>query len=113
MSAAEPVKLSKGQLSRKEVLKQYTYEAAIYAPRVKLGEYRGCDVVTDLFKALMADKGDILMPEDVREQFGDAPDITTRARALCDFVASMTDRYAMEFWARLKSDSAESMFKPI
>jgi len=27
--------------------------------------------------------------------------------------AGMTDRYAMEFWARLRSDAAESMFKPI
>jgi dGTPase len=107
------VKLSKERLRQKEVLKQYTYEAAIYAPRVKLGEYRGYDVVADLFEALMADKGDILMPEDVREQVGDAPDITTRARAVCDFIAGMTDRYAMEFWARPKSDSPESMFKPI
>lgn len=107
------VKLSKGRLRRKEVLKQYTYEAAIYAPRVKLGEYRGYDVVTDLFEALMADKGDILMPEDVRERFNKADNITGRAREVCDFVAGMTDRYAIEFWARLKSDSAESMFKPI
>ncbi len=107
------VKLTKGRLRQKEVLKQYTYEAAIYAPRVKLGEYRGYDVVTDLFKALMGDKGDILMPEDVRERFTEASDITGRAREVCDFVAGMTDRYAMEFWARLKSDSAESMFKPI
>jgi len=34
-------------------------------------------------------------------------------RIICDYVAGMTDRYAMEFWARLNSDSAESMFKPI
>ncbi|ESZ25411.1 hypothetical protein X733_31170 [Mesorhizobium sp. L2C067A000] len=107
------MKLTKGRLRRKEVLKQYTYEAAIYAPRVKLGEYRGYDVVTDLFEALMADKGDILMPEDVRERFNKADNITGRAREVCDFVAGMTDRYSIEFWARLKSDSAESMFKPI
>lgn len=107
------VKLQAKRLREKEVLKQYTYEAAIYAPRVKLGEYRGYDVVTDLFKALMADKGDILMPEDVRKRFNEAENITGRAREVCDFVAGMTDRYAMEFWARLKSDSAESMFKPI
>ncbi|MCG7509192.1 dGTP triphosphohydrolase [Mesorhizobium retamae] len=98
---------------QQEVLKQYTYEAAIYAPRVKIGEYRGYDLVRDIFDALMSDRGGLLMPADVRERVRVAPNVAVKARDVCDFVAGMTDRYAMEFWARLKSDSAESMFKPI
>ena len=98
---------------RQEVLKQYTFVAAIYAPRVKLGEYRGYDVVTDIFKALMGDRGDLLMPADVRARIREALSVSVKAREVCDFVAGMTDRYAMEFWARLNSDAAESMFKPI
>ncbi|PTE06459.1 deoxyguanosinetriphosphate triphosphohydrolase [Mesorhizobium helmanticense] len=105
-----------GDLEMKvEVLKQYTYVAMIYSARVKLGEYRGFQLVTDIFEALMGDKGDLLMPEDVRQRFLATPEKNKakRARTVCDYVAGMTDRYAMEFWARLKSDAAESMFKPI
>lgn len=112
--ALNSVKLPTELALWKEVLKQYTYEAAIYSPRVKLGEYRGYDLVTDIFKALMSERGDLLMPADVREHVRAAgEDKTVKARAICDFVAGMTDRYAMEFWARLNSDAAESMFKPI
>ncbi|RWP94956.1 MAG: deoxyguanosinetriphosphate triphosphohydrolase, partial [Mesorhizobium sp.] len=107
------VKLPRKMLLRKEVLKQYTFVAAIYAPRVKLGEYRGHDLVTDIFEALMGDRGDLLMPADVRRRIRVAPNVSVKAREVCDFIAGMTDRYAMEFWARLNSDAAESMFKPI
>ncbi|MGN7804926.1 dGTP triphosphohydrolase [Ensifer sp. 22521] len=96
-----------------EILKQYTFKAIIYSSRVKLGEYRGTELVTDIFKALNAEKGYLLMPDDVRERFLDAKDKGTKARTICDFVAGMTDRYAVEFWARLRSDGAESMFKSV
>ncbi len=97
-----------------EVLKQYTYMATIDSPLVKLGEFRGTELVSDIFDALHAEKGYLLMPSDVRERFLKAgEDKGLRARTVCDFVAGMTDRYAMEFWARLRSDGAESMFKPI
>ncbi|MER9367552.1 dNTP triphosphohydrolase [Mesorhizobium sp. M0518] len=111
--ALSTVKLPYRERLQQEVLKQYTFEAAIYAPRVKIGEYRGYDLVRDIFDALMSDRGTILMPADVRERVRTAPNVGVKARDVCDFVAGMTDRYAMEFWARLKSDSAESMFKPI
>ncbi len=111
--ALSSVRLPKDLALRKEVLKQYTFVAAIYSPRVKLGEYRGSDLVADIFKALMSEKGDLLMPPDVRETVTVAGSDKEKARAVCDFVAGMTDRYAMEFWARLNSDAAESMFKPI
>ncbi len=96
-----------------EVLKQYTYQAAIYSPRVKMGEYRGSDLVTEIFDALMGNKGYLLMPSDVRKRFNAASTDQSKARIVCDFVAGMTDRYAMEFWARLNSDDPESIFKPI
>lgn len=96
-----------------EVLKQYTFTSIIYSSRVKLGEYRGTELVTDIFDALNKDKGDLLMPDDVRAQYRSATDPAIKARTICDFVAGMTDRYAVEFWARLRSDSAESMFKSI
>ncbi|TIM12653.1 MAG: dNTP triphosphohydrolase [Mesorhizobium sp.] len=96
-----------------EILKQYTYESIISSARVKLGEYRGTRLVCDLFQALMGDKGYVLMPDDVRDRFQATNDKARQARTVCDYVAGMTDRYAMELWARLNSDAAESMFKTI
>lgn len=102
------------QLNKKlQILKQYTFFSAIYSPRVKMGEFRGDQLVTEIFEALMGEKGDLLMPNDVREMFNKAKLKADKARIACDFVAGMTDRYAMEFWSRLKSNDPESIFKPI
>lgn len=108
------VKLEKTAMERVEVLKQFTFVATIYSSRVMLPEYRGYEVVKGIFKALAGDRGELLMPEDVREHMeecGDEHD--QKMRVICDFVAGMTDRYAMEFFGRLHSDSPQSMFKPI
>ena len=40
-------------------------------------------------------------------------DETMKKRTIGDFVAGMTDRYAIEFYCRLFSESPESIFKPI
>lgn len=108
------VKLDEETRIKVEILKQYTYLSTIYSNRVKLGEYRGTELVEDIFDALERKNGYLLMPDDVRKQVQDAgDDRNLKARHICDFVAGMTDRYAVEFWARLRSDSSESMFKPI
>ncbi|MBK5571648.1 MAG: dNTP triphosphohydrolase [Ensifer sp. SSB1] len=112
--ALSKVKLDKATRIKVEILKQYTYLSTIYSNRVKLGEYRGTELVTDIFNALEKKNGYLLMPDDVRRQVQEAgKNDALKARHICDFVAGMTDRYAVEFWARLKSDAAESIFKPI
>jgi dGTPase len=99
---------------RVEVLKQYTFLSTIYSSRVKLPEYRGYEVVKRIFEALAGPKGYLLMPEDTRLQYEAADeDFDTQMRIVCDFVAGMTDRYAMEFYGRLHSDTSQSMFKPV
>jgi dGTPase len=111
--ALSKVELNKEVKKKVEILKQYTFNAVIYSSRVKLGEYRGTEIVTDIFRALNAEKGHLLMPDDVRELYLEAKDYPNKARIICDFVAGMTDRYAVEFWARLRSDGAESIFKSV
>jgi dGTPase len=111
--------LSKARLEEKarlrvEVLKRYVYYATIDSSRVKLAEFRGFEVVESIFKALAKDKGYLLMPDDVREQYeATNGKENEQMRVVCDFVAGMTDRYAVEFYGRLHSDSAQSIFKPI
>lgn len=99
---------------RIEILKQYTFIATITSSRLKIPEYRGYQVVADIFRALASDQGRHLLPEDVRDLYEDLEDdLDAQMRCVCDFVAGMTDRYAMEFYGRLHSDTAQSMFKPI
>jgi len=96
-----------------EVLKNYTYEATIFSSRLKVAEFRGYEVVSEIFDALSKTKGYLLMPDDVRILHERVEcNATARMRLICDFVAGMTDRYAVEFYGRLHSD-AQSMFKPI
>lgn len=96
-----------------EVLKHFTYESTIHTARVKTGEHRGYDVVSDIFRALSNATGSVLMPEDLREQHRKFEhNATARMRAVADFIAGMTDRYALEFHARLYSDDPQSIFKP-
>lgn len=99
---------------RVETLKNYTYEATIFSTRLKVAEFRGYEVVANIVDALSGSKGYLLMPDDTRRLFKSIEDnATARMRVICDFVAGMTDRYALEFYGRLHSDSPQSIFKPI
>lgn len=108
------VELDKSVLRKVETLKNYTFEATIFSTRLKVAEFRGYEVVSKIFDALSGPKGYLLMPDDVRNLWIKfESNASARMRVICDFVASMTDRYALEFYARLHSDSPQSIFKPI
>jgi dGTPase len=97
-----------------EVLKHFTYAATIRSNRVAVSEFRGKDIVKDIFKALDQPKGYLLLPSDYRNLYDAAAgDGCTRKRVICDFIAGMTDRYAVEFWGRLYSDKGTTFFKPL
>ncbi|WP_343742746.1 dGTP triphosphohydrolase [Herbaspirillum huttiense] len=101
---------------RIEVLKHFTYEALIMSPRLKIVEYRGQDIVKAIFDALADEerKGYLLLPDDYRQQYAGLQHDKQRKRLICDFIAGMTDRYAVEFYSRLLStEQALSFFKPI
>lgn len=111
--AMSTVDLSFEARKKVEILKQYTFLATIHSPRVKLAEFKGDDVVLKIFEALSQPNGDLLMPDDMRERHASAKTEEVKKRIVCDFVAGMTDRYALEFYGRLYSDVSQSMFKPI
>jgi dGTPase len=96
-----------------EILKQYTYISTISSYQVKLTEFMGIQIVKDIFDDLSDKKDYLFRPDDVSGRYLNTNNKSEKKRIMCDFVAGMTDRYAMEFWARLRSDAAESMFKPI
>lgn len=95
-----------------ESLKHLNYELMIMSPRLKVVEYRGYELVQTIFQALDKDGGHLLLPEDYRAMHSRVTSNADSRRLLCDFVAGMTDRYAVEFYSRLK-ESGASIFKPI
>ena len=95
-----------------EVLKKITYTLVTMSPRLRMVQYRGGEIVTEIFNALARRGGDVLLPNDFRKLHVAFKDEDFRMRVICDFVAGMSDRYAVEFYGRLKSESPESIFKP-
>ncbi len=108
------VKFNNEMLLEIEVLKNLTFVSMIMSPRLKIVEHRGKQIVREIFEALydQAD-GYLFMPDDFQQLYRDMEREEDRARVICDFIAGMTDRYALEFYGRLKSASPESIFKPI
>jgi dGTPase len=114
LPALSKVKVEPEILRTIEIVKTYTYEAVIASSRVKLAEYRGQEVVGGIFKALSERGGHKLLPEDALKLFLAANgDKQKEMRVLSDFVAGMTDRYAIEFYGRLHSDSPQTIFKDL
>lgn len=106
------VRFSKETFPLVETLKHYNFEKLISSPRLKVAEFRGYEIVTDLFRTL-ENKGAALLPDDFRACYNAAKNKTIKKRVVCDFIAGMTDRYAIEFHGRLHSESPQTIFKPL
>jgi len=112
--------LSKAYLDPKireevEVLKNLTFVTQIESPRVKVSEFRGKEIVREIFRAIYdTHNGYKLMPDDFKKMYEGLPDCHPyRRRIVVDFIAGMTDRYAIEFYGRLKSENPQTIFKPL
>lgn len=112
--ALTKVRLKKEIREQVEVLKNFVYVSQIESPRLKLVEVRGQEIVKTIFNFLYEEKGHDLMPVDYRNIYQQIPSKDKyRKRIICDFIAGMTDRYAIEFYGRLKSENPQTIFKPI
>ncbi|MDO8381268.1 dGTP triphosphohydrolase [Phenylobacterium sp.] len=95
-----------------EVLKTYAYKSLIMSSFLRLSEYRGRDMLSSIYQALMKPSGILMMPEDCRQMCVSVDSHPFKHRIVCDFIASMTDRYAIEFYKRLVGTESPSIFKP-
>ncbi|RVH49318.1 dGTP triphosphohydrolase [Sinorhizobium meliloti] len=95
-----------------EVLKNITFEAVIRAPALQVVEFRGKDMIKKIFGAINEKGGDRLLPKDFREVYRNGDELN-RCRTICDFIAGMTDRYAIEFYSRLFGANGMTMHKPL
>jgi dGTPase len=110
MPAMSKVQLTGAARRQVEVLKHFTYEATIQSSRVSVSQYRARDILRTIFSALEEDQK--LLADDVRRLYHRS-EKGKRRRVICDFIAGMTDRYAIEFFGRIKSENPETIFKPL
>lgn len=108
--ALSKVRLHHDALMRVEVLKHFTYQATIQSNRVIVPQYRAKEIIYTIFDALTKDQR--LLPDDARNLYNRVtPD--QKPRVVCDFIAGMTDKYAVEFFGRLRSENPQTIFKPL
>lgn len=111
-SQLHTVRLERDTFVVVEVLKNLTYEAVIRSPALQVVEFRGKDIIGKIFNAIIKDGGDRLLPADYREIYH-VGDEVNRHRTVCDFIAGMTDRYAIEFYSRLFGANGMTLHKPL
>jgi dGTPase len=98
------VAFSPSMRSAEKELKAFLY-ANLYRNPVVLGVREGADrIVRDLFDAYFADPG--LMPEGWRDLL-DKAEVRVKARHVADFLAGMTDNYAIKEHRRLFDHTPE------
>ncbi len=95
------------------VLKHFSYVVLINSSRLRVAESRGSEIVKRMFEKLFAGDGHALLPEDTKRLYNLSDDAVWRSRVICDFIAGMTDRYALEFYGRLFSENPQTIFKPL
>lgn len=105
------VKLNDNIRRTVEILKHLNFELVIMSSRLKVVEYRGYEVVRTIFEAVDSDDGHLLLPPDYRLAYTRLGNTDEQKRLICDFVAGMTDKYAIEFYSRIKG-GGQTIFKP-
>ena len=100
---------------RIEVLKAFESYKVIFNPRVTTLGHKGKEVLRRLFAVLDQGRESIgLFPEDHGEDYERAlleGDEIARKRVICDFLAGMTDSYALRFYSRLFVPGEGSFFE--
>ncbi len=95
-----------------EVLKTLIYESQILSPKLKIAELRGKEIVKKIFDTIYKENGFQLLPKDYQEIYTQVNELE-KPRVICDFIAGMTNKYAISFYGRLTSENPETIFKPL
>ncbi|MCX7323579.1 MAG: deoxyguanosinetriphosphate triphosphohydrolase [Hyphomicrobiales bacterium] len=106
VGSADEVRLCGGQLvafsaaaaAADRAIKDFLFPRMYRHPRVMRIRHDAAEVVNDLFRRFAANPD--LMPPEWREGVGSA-DPARLTRRICDYIAGMTDRYALDAHARL------------
>ncbi|MBV0892492.1 deoxyguanosinetriphosphate triphosphohydrolase [Paracoccus sp. Z118] len=96
------IRFSKPLFQNLRAIKSFLFTRMYRAPSVMEERARVTEMLQELFPLLMNDPD--LLPPDWQAEARAAPTETARARLVLDYVAGMTDRFAIAEWMRLTSD---------
>jgi dGTPase len=92
-----------------ESIKKLVLDKVIKSPNVQQLEFKGQKLVMELFAAFESDPMRLL-PADGQKRFTQASGKQEQMRAICDFIAGMTDEYATRFYEKLYYPHKGSIF---
>jgi dGTPase len=82
-------------------LRHFMYENVYRSPRVQQDFEKSKKILSELYAHFLADETMLLNGLADLQMGGAGRDGEPRERRVCDFIASMTDRYAMNLYANL------------
>jgi dGTPase len=83
-----------------KIFKQFVYLKVIQKPEVQLLEYKGQQVVMELFQAFSSDP-QRLLPENTRKRWHLAQVQGDGCRVIADYIAGMTDEFASRLYSNM------------
>lgn len=102
-----------------EVLKHFVYKSVVTSPHLNIAAERARTIIQQLFEDLAGEdsfersKPGAFLPADFKQMFEALEEDFLKKRVVADFIAGMTDRYAVEFYGRLHSEDPATIFRPL
>lgn len=96
------------------LLKAIVWEAIINDEKIATLERKACTIIRGLFHEFHDWKKvdtQFMFPYDFRERFSDDMTKKQKDRIACDYIAGMTDTYAMKVYSRLREPEFSSIFE--
>lgn len=84
------------------ILKHFVSEYVIMAPHVQVAEYKGQQIIMDIFEALSADP-ERLLPTKIKHQWQRESSEDLKYRIIADYISAMTDGHAQRLHQQLFS----------
>jgi dGTPase len=86
------------------ILKRFVSDYVIMASEVQVAEYKGQQIIMDIFEALSADP-ERLLPIQIKQQWQKESSENSRYRIIADYISAMTDGHAQRLHQQLFSSS--------
>ncbi|MDN3610479.1 anti-phage deoxyguanosine triphosphatase [Vibrio ostreicida] len=83
-----------------DILKRFVGDYVIQVPHVQVVEYKGQQIIMDIFEALSADP-ERLLPIPIRNEWQQSRDPSEGYRVITDYISSMTDGHAQRLHQQL------------
>ncbi|XOV78297.1 MAG: anti-phage deoxyguanosine triphosphatase [Aestuariibacter sp.] len=88
--------------------KRFVWEHLIRKPEIQQLEYKGQQVVMELFTAFSSDP-ERLLPDNTRKRWADAEEYGRGDRIICDYISGMTDEFAARMHGNLFQPKMQSL----